>query len=317
MTNKFMAAIVLAALALLPARSQSVSDLLQRGIYAQQAAGDLDSAIQLFRQAVNSTAPSRTLAAQALFHMGSAQAAKGDLGAAAQTFRELIDRYPEQRDLAGRLQQYLPAYKPNSAEAGFTATLYHDPGTSGVSFVLPTGWTANQDGVDSTKKGIHIFLNSPGSPEPESSMGIWVRTRKIDPATLEHDIAINPDLKEEQMRKAGTQDFTIRRETVRRIQVGAARGSTAVADFTEAHAQLAVITRDGQTLTAAQQGALLDSSARAVANTSSVPVQRAEIFVWLWGNKARIAAWATNIDPKNLAAVQAQFESILNTIVIP
>ncbi len=317
MSNKFMTAAAIAALGLVPARAQSVADLLEKGIYAQQAAGDLDSAIQLFRQAVNAAAPSRTLAAQALFHMGSAQAAKGDLAGAAQTFRELLDQYPEQRDLAGRLQQYLPAYRQSSAQAGFTATVYHDPGTSGVSFVLPPGWTATQEAVDTTKKGANIILYDPAAGEP--GMGIWVRTHKTDPATLERDIMNSPDAKEAQMHKDyGRKDFVIRRETVRRVQVGSNRGLTAIGDYTVdgANGRTMAVTNNGQSLTIAQQGTLLDNSGRVISAPSGT-VKRAEIFTWLWGANGRVAAWAHNVDPDKLAATQALFDSIVNTIVIP
>jgi hypothetical protein len=57
MTNKFKGAAAMAALVLAPVQAQSVADLLQKRIYAQEMAGDLDGAIQLFRQAINAASP--------------------------------------------------------------------------------------------------------------------------------------------------------------------------------------------------------------------------------------------------------------------
>ena len=307
MTNKFRVG-ALAALACAPAYAQSVTDLLQKGIYAQEAAGDLDGAIQLFRQAIDASAPSRMLAGQALYHMGSAQAAKGDVGGAAQTFRQLIDQYPEQRDLAARLQPLLPGFKQPASQPNFTATIYRDPG-SGLSFALPPGWTATQSAIDSTlpNPGVNIDLHDPESGEP--SIFVWVRTQKTDPSTVPQKILATPDMKEAQMRKDGIADFTVRRESLRPLQVGANKGLSAIAEYTSDNTVAShswVITMDQATLNTRQDRAV-----------STQPLKRAELFSWLWGADVRIVIFARDLDPAKLSEMQPVFDSIVSTFIVP
>ena len=57
MTNQhFVAAVVVVLLIGAPANAQSAADLLQKGIHAQETVGDVDSAIQIFRQVAASPA---------------------------------------------------------------------------------------------------------------------------------------------------------------------------------------------------------------------------------------------------------------------
>jgi hypothetical protein len=298
MTNKLTAVAAVAVLALAPAQAQSVAELLQKGIYAQESAGDLDGAIQLFRQAINAASSSRALAAQALYHIGAAQAAKGDTGGAAQTLRQLIDQYPEQRDLAARLQQYLPAYKPSSAQAGFTATVYRDPGTSGVSFVLPPGWTASQSEVDSSKSGINIFLNDPANSQV--SIIFWVRTEKIDASTLPQTILVRPEHKEAELRSAGIPDFTIRRDTIRPLQVGANKGISVIGDYTSERSDSRAVFRGGQAMVLRRHDTPGANGQAAISNPP-VPQKVAMLYSWLWGTNSRVVIFARDLDPNKLS----------------
>ena len=70
-------------LALTPAaiHAQPASQLLERGIYAQQVAGDLDGAIKIYRQIVASNPPQREYAAQAQYLLVQALLQKGDASA--------------------------------------------------------------------------------------------------------------------------------------------------------------------------------------------------------------------------------------------
>ena len=54
-----------AALAAIPRLAQTAAGFLQKGIYAQQTEGNLDNAILIYRQIVNSAPSQRDLAAEA------------------------------------------------------------------------------------------------------------------------------------------------------------------------------------------------------------------------------------------------------------
>lgn len=82
--------------------------MLQKGIYTQETLGDLDAAIQIYRQIVAAHAQSRADTAQALFRLGQCLVQKRDEAGAAKIFQQLVQEFPEQKDLAVRAKEYLP-----------------------------------------------------------------------------------------------------------------------------------------------------------------------------------------------------------------
>jgi hypothetical protein len=108
MTTKYMAAAAIAALLLLsPGRAQSTADLLQKGIHAQETLGDVDGAIQIFRQ-VAASAGNKPLAAQAQYQLVVCMLQKGDRSAAAQELQLLARNFPEDADLVGKARKLVP-----------------------------------------------------------------------------------------------------------------------------------------------------------------------------------------------------------------
>jgi hypothetical protein len=96
-------AMLAASLAALPGAAQTASELLQKGIYTQETAGDVDAAIQLFRQAFSAAGTERDLAAQAQYRLVQALLRKGDTAMAALEMNRLAQEFPDQRDLISRL----------------------------------------------------------------------------------------------------------------------------------------------------------------------------------------------------------------------
>ncbi|HEY4362501.1 MAG TPA: DUF6152 family protein [Bryobacteraceae bacterium] len=95
----------LAASAQTPAPAPTPSELLQRGIFAQETSGDLDAAIKSYRQIVDSHPQQRELGAQAQYRLAMALLAKGDTNGAAQEIQRLGWDYPDYKNLvtaAGR-----------------------------------------------------------------------------------------------------------------------------------------------------------------------------------------------------------------------
>ena len=86
-----------------PALAQTTTELLQKGIYAQETEGNLDNAILIYRQIVNSAPSQRDLAAQAQFRLAQALLQKGDLTSAAQEFNKLASNYSDYRNLVSTL----------------------------------------------------------------------------------------------------------------------------------------------------------------------------------------------------------------------
>lgn len=106
MTIQYLSLAVVATLLLgTPASAQSAADLLQQGIHAQETVGDLDGAIQIFRQVAASPSTNKALAAQAQYQLVLCLLQKGDRTGAAEEVRTLEAKFPDQQDLARKARQ--------------------------------------------------------------------------------------------------------------------------------------------------------------------------------------------------------------------
>ena len=100
MRTKFVTAVILAScLAVSPALGQTPSETLQRAIFAQDAQGNIDGAIQGYRQAADSAGAPRDVAAHARYRLAQALLMMGDLAAASQELERLEKGFPEYRSL--------------------------------------------------------------------------------------------------------------------------------------------------------------------------------------------------------------------------
>ncbi len=111
-STKFAVASVLAACLLpAPGLAQTASQLLEKGIYAQETSGDLDAAIQIYRQITGSAFGQRDIAAQAQYRLAEALIKKGDLSAAATEFQKLARDYSDHQALISKLSVRFPEPK--------------------------------------------------------------------------------------------------------------------------------------------------------------------------------------------------------------
>ncbi|HLH44428.1 MAG TPA: DUF6152 family protein [Bryobacteraceae bacterium] len=90
-------------LAVIPCFGQTAAELLQKGIYAQETEGNLDNAILIYRQIVNSAPPQRDVAAQAQYRLGQALLQKGNLTEASREFERLARDYADYGSLVSSL----------------------------------------------------------------------------------------------------------------------------------------------------------------------------------------------------------------------
>jgi hypothetical protein len=100
--HKTFLTFVLAAMLAIPADAQTQptsAELLQRGIFAQETAGDLDGAIKIFHQIVDSHPIQREIGAQAQYRLGMTLLSKGDAATASIEIQRLGWDYPDYKDL--------------------------------------------------------------------------------------------------------------------------------------------------------------------------------------------------------------------------
>ena len=93
----------------LPVRAQSVSELLEKGIFAEETVGDLDAAIKIYEQIAAGAEKNRSYAAQAQYRLGMCHLKKGQKQEAVIAFRKLIDRFPKQEELVAQAHTRLSA----------------------------------------------------------------------------------------------------------------------------------------------------------------------------------------------------------------
>ena len=87
------------------AAAQPASDLLQSGIFSQNTLGDVDGAIRIYRQILDSGPGLRLYAAQAQYRLGTCLLRKGDIPGATRAFEAVIKNYPEERELVARARE--------------------------------------------------------------------------------------------------------------------------------------------------------------------------------------------------------------------
>jgi hypothetical protein len=137
------AALLLAA----PSFAQTVTELLEQGIYAQETSGDLDEAVKIYRQVVSSASGQHAIAAQAQYRLASTLLQKGDVANAAAEYRKLARDFPDQTKLvqgsklAVALQRTGAIPAPSAEPAGVVQGSHYHHNLTGVEFDLPPGWS--------------------------------------------------------------------------------------------------------------------------------------------------------------------------------
>ncbi len=90
------------------ALADTASELLERGLYAEETKGDIDGAIQFYQQALEQAKAAQSSGAQAQFHLGVCLLKKNQRVEAHAAFEKLVKDYPDQKDLIARAHQLLP-----------------------------------------------------------------------------------------------------------------------------------------------------------------------------------------------------------------
>jgi tetratricopeptide (TPR) repeat protein len=77
--------------------SQSASELLEKGIYAEETKGDIEGAISIYQKLVDESKANETLAAQAQFRLGLCLHKKKRVNEAMAAFEKLIRDLPNEK----------------------------------------------------------------------------------------------------------------------------------------------------------------------------------------------------------------------------
>ena len=89
------------------ARGDAASDLLEKGVYQEEVAGDLTKAIEIYQQVIADAESSRTCVAEALYRKATCHLRKDEPDPARAALRQLARQYPDQAELVERARQLL------------------------------------------------------------------------------------------------------------------------------------------------------------------------------------------------------------------
>lgn len=239
MIAKFIAAAALAAsLIAASAAAQTAAELLQKGIYTQETAGDADGAIQIYRQVIGSAGVPRAVAAQAQVRVVGALLQKGDLAGAGQQFGELARDYADQENMvsstAGRLRA-IAENGPGLVLGSFQNGRYRHYWT-GVELTLPPDWSfrgqkPQPDGGD--------LVDLAGSGSKPVAAFVWMKREKTPPAGIADRLQERLQWKIANQRRAsdGFVAYRLRPDSVQRRTVGGQQALSAVADYVNANGE--------------------------------------------------------------------------------
>jgi hypothetical protein len=88
--------------------SPSPSQLLEKGIYAEETKGDIEGAITIYQQLVTEGKANQTLAAKAQLRLGQCLLKKNRKSEAMAAFENLIRDFPDEKESIAKAREYLP-----------------------------------------------------------------------------------------------------------------------------------------------------------------------------------------------------------------
>jgi hypothetical protein len=131
------AALVAALLASQPltatAQSSSPSELLEKGIYAEETKGDIDVAMTIYQQLIGEAKANLSLAAQAQFRLAQCLLKKNRTNEATAAFEKLIHDFPGEKELIAKAREHLPS------EMALRPIPWVDGERLQLNLTLPTG----------------------------------------------------------------------------------------------------------------------------------------------------------------------------------
>jgi hypothetical protein len=90
------------------ADERTPSQLLEKGIYTEETVGDLDKAIEIYQQAIDSAQANRTILAQAQLRLGLCFLKQGQEVKGTEALQKLIDEFPDQKEMVAQARKHLP-----------------------------------------------------------------------------------------------------------------------------------------------------------------------------------------------------------------
>jgi hypothetical protein len=243
MIIKFAASAATALLFLAtPGSSQTAAESLQKGIYTQQTAGDVDGAIQIYRGVIAAAGADRATAGRAQMQLVSAFLQKGDFAGAAREFNTLMVSYGDQKEVissmtaAMRLAASMGLPRPAFTQPTMGTLqngVYHHTKT-GTEIALPPGMSVAGDG-ESSGGGEFVTINDAVTVNGATGLTyfVWMRPDNMAVADVPAQLEKDAEYKIHQRTVDGTQGFKVRPGTQLEFAHGNGQALAVAFDFGE------------------------------------------------------------------------------------
>ena len=233
-----MAAAVALSWPATPGLAQTAAETLQKGIYTQQTAGNVDGAIQTYRQVISLAGADRATAGRAQMLLVSAYLQKGDFPGAVREFTALALNYGDQKEVVASMRTAMqlaasmgmahPAAAqgpPKLAEGTLENGVYHHTKT-GTEIKVPNGWSVTGDG-ESSGGGDGVLL----SDRSGMSYLVWMKSDSVPLAEIPAALDQDAEYKVHQRTVDGVANFKARPGTLLKFGVGNAQAESVAFDF--------------------------------------------------------------------------------------
>ncbi|MBA3484557.1 MAG: tetratricopeptide repeat protein [Pirellulales bacterium] len=91
------------------AKGATAGELLEKTIYAEETAGNLDEAIKLYEQVIAEAKTAKSAAAKAQYRLGLIYEKQGKAEPAAAAFRAVGENFPDEKELVAQARKHLPS----------------------------------------------------------------------------------------------------------------------------------------------------------------------------------------------------------------
>jgi len=240
-----------------PGSTQTAAESLQKGMYTQQTAGDVDAAIQIYRGVIAAAGADRLTAGRAQMQLVSAFLQKGDFAGASREFGTLMLSYGDQKEvissmtaamrLAASMGMAHPAGTPGQVIIqdspgvlggliGSSAAPQLTLGTlqngvyrhtkTGTEIALPPGMSVTVD-APSSGGGEAVMLNDGAG----LSYFVWMKSDNRAAADIAAQLKQDEAYKVHQRTVDGTQNFKARPGTELEFAHGNAQALAVAFDF--------------------------------------------------------------------------------------
>jgi hypothetical protein len=178
----------------MPAAGQTLSELLQKGVYTQETLGDVDGAIRIYQQIINTAPPGSTVRLQALRRL---QAVEERLRAER--------RHPPLGKVVGNIYTHV---------------------ATGLQLSLPRGWQVRGTGP-SSDNGEMVTISA---EDPNTSISVWLIPEQNDWESLNRKLDGSPAMKLAN-RQGWYPGYRLRDGSVQRTMVGPYQAMVTIGEY--------------------------------------------------------------------------------------